>query len=135
MKLCKDCKYFDGKSICLHESSRVPETVNHVTGERKPAWFREADRLRSWGGRDRCGLDAQFFEPKAVTRQKTKYMAERLEPYLLPKRENVFPLWRFLRMGRYCTLEDRLFQTKVLMVISIVAALLSVVLVFLIPEN
>lgn len=61
MKLCKDCRFFEARSLGWCLSPKIVGTVSYVDGS--------VDRgeglcqiVRS--GSDQCGKDAKWFEPK-----------------------------------------------------------------------
>lgn len=60
MKLCNDCKHFDGKEYCLHAHN-----PNYVFGKEK---FFHAQTERQWNTLNGCGPDAKFFEPLQLLR-------------------------------------------------------------------
>lgn len=62
MKLCKDCKHFDGNMACAVavRLNEKPDIVSGVMDCGDGEW-RARDQRRK---QDACGVDAAWFEPK-----------------------------------------------------------------------
>jgi hypothetical protein len=58
MKLCKDCKHFDGRNYC---KAKAPSRMDYVNGEHK---YWSAQSERESGAPEDCGPGAKFFEQR-----------------------------------------------------------------------